>query len=281
MSQIIEGVHVAAQELGYSIVSCATCADKKREAEYLDDLHTRGVDGLVWLPPNLANLKVAQSLAASVPIIQGFRKIAGLDAPYVILDNTKGGFKATMHLIKLGHRKIAHLRAVGEEGEERYQGYKQALKQAQLPIEQELIIPTGFGWAFGYKSALRMHSRGLLSGPDPVTACFACGDMTAWGAIQAFRSLGLRVPDDMAVVGFDGLPISDEMEIPLTTIAQPGIEIGRLIVRYLHQIIEGEGEGVNSLTLDPKLIVRSSCGADKAYLEDKLTRLSIKGGQEE
>lgn len=281
MSQMIEGVHMAAKELGYSIISCATAGDRKREAEYLDDLHTRGIDGLVWLPPSQANLEAAKKLGVNVPIIQGFRKIDGLAAPYIILDNIRGGFKATDHLIKLGHRRIAHFYAGGgEEGEERRMGYEQALNQAKIPVERELIIPTGFGWPFGYRVALQMKAKGLLSGQAPVTACFACGDLTAWGAIQGFRSMGLRVPQDIAVVGFDGLPFCDDMEIPLTTIAQPGEEIGRLIVLYLHRMIEKEGEGVNSLIIDPELIVRASCGAESDYLQKKLIKQGVIGGGE-
>ena len=280
MSLIIEGLHISAQELGYSIISCATGGNKEREAKYFNDLQTRGLDGLVWLPPNRRNLEVAKQLVKQVPTIQGFRKLAELDAPYVILDNVRGGYKATKHLIDLGHKRIAHFHAGGgEEAQERCLGYRQALEEAGLPVEKKLIIPTGFGWSFGYKAALIMHREGLLSGSNPVTACFACGDMTAWGAIQGFRSLGLRVPEDVAVVGFDGLPFSDDMEVPLTTIAQPGIEIGRLIARYLHQMIEGKKEGVNSLILDPQLIVRASCGAEKDYFEKKLLREGVKGGE--
>jgi LacI family repressor for deo operon, udp, cdd, tsx, nupC, and nupG len=276
MSLMIEGVHMAAKELGYSIISCATGGEKSREAEYIDDLHTRGIDGLVWLPPGKANLEVAKNLGERVPIIQGFRKIEGLDAPYIILDNIRGGFKATDHLIKQGHRRIAHLYAGGgEEGEERCMGYEQALTRAEFPVDQDLIIPTGFGWSFGYRVALQMHERGLLSGKSPVTACFACGDLTAWGAIQGFRSIGLKVPEDIAVVGFDGLPFCDDMEIPLTTIAQPGEEIGRLIVLYLHRMIEKKKEGVNSLIIDPELIVRASCGADRNYLQKKLINQGV------
>ena len=280
MSQMIEGVHMAALELGYSIISCATGGEKKREAEYLDDLHTRGIDGLVWLPPSQVNLEVAQRLGKKVHIIQGFRKIEGLEAPYIILDNIRGGFKATQHLIKLGHKRIVHLYAGGgEEGEERRLGYEQALGQAGIRVDPQLVIPTGFGWSFGYRVALQMKRRGLLSGSNPVTGCFACGDHTAWGAIQGFRSLGLRVPDDIAVVGFDGLPFCDDMEIALTTIAQPGVEIGRLIVLYLHRMIEKKGEGVNSLIIDPELIIRASCGADRDYLENKLIRQGVIGGE--
>lgn len=278
MSQMIEGVHMAAKEYGYSIISCATGGDKEREGEYIEDLYTRGIDGLVWLPPGATNLKAAQELGKSIPIIQGFRKVDGLDAPYVILDNIRGGFKATDHLIKLGHKRIVHLSAGGEEADERRLGYEQAIEKANLPLDKELIIPTGFGWAFGYKSALKMEKMGLLSGSDPVTACFACGDLTAWGAIQAFRSMGLKVPQEMAVVGFDGLPFCDEMEIALTTIAQPGVEIGKLIVLYLHRLIEDKGEGVNSLIIDPDLIVRASCGAEVDYLEKKLHRLGVVEG---
>ena len=160
MSLIIEGLHISAQELGYSIISCATGGNKEREAKYFNDLQTRDSMDLSPAASQPRNLEVAKQLVKKVPTIQGFRKLAELDAPYVILDNVRGGYKATKHLIDLGHKRIAHFHAGGgEEAQERLPGVQAGSGRGQVACREKANYTNRIRLVFRIQSS-SYHAQG-------------------------------------------------------------------------------------------------------------------------
>ena len=172
-------------------------------------------------------------------------------------DNVNGGYQATTHLVKLGRKHIAflgHVSAeVSPEHEQRYQGYLNALAEAGLDSEPRLHVPCDSHERFGFEATEK-----LLAGGKPVDAIFAVTDAIALGAMQALKKLGRRIPDDVALVGFDDLPIAGYVTPSLTTVRQDVQQAGRLLVSMLVGLIEGAS--VESRLIQPRLIVRDSCG---------------------
>ena len=173
------------------------------------------------------------------------------------VDNIAGGFKATAHLIKLGYKRIGHLRvSTSFDGSERFEGYKRALQKYKLPLEKRLVRES----PIGKESACLATKRLLCSSPLP-SAIFAPGYSMALGAMEAIREKGLKIPEDIALVGFDDLQINSAPEPALTTVKQPIFEMGHKAIKMLLDLIEGNLlEGEREL-LEPKLITRKSCGA--------------------
>ena len=175
-------------------------------------------------------------------------------------DNVSGGLQATRQLTRLGRRRIAFLGRISERSPEhqlRHQGYLQALEEAGLPAVPELRVASDSHEFFGYEAAQK-----LLESDEAFDAIFAVTDAIAIGAMQALQDAGLRVPDDVAVVGFDDLPLASHVSPRLTTIRQDVQAAGELLVDKIVRLIEGEE--VESQVLEPRLIVRESCGGEPA-----------------
>lgn len=169
--------------------------------------------------------------------------------------NFSGGLAATEHLLALGHRRIAH--AAGPKSvdcsQARLAGFLSALSEAGVRAEDDLIIPSPFTYAGGRASAAR-----LLDRPDRPTAVFAAGDEIALGIMEEARRRAIRVPEDLSIVGFDDTYLASRSSPPLTTVAQPLVEMGRLAVRSLSQLINGSFLGTSHLELATHLIIRES-----------------------
>lgn len=166
-----------------------------------------------------------------------------------------GGLAATDHLLGLGHRRIAH--AAGPRSfdcsQARIAGYLSALAEAGLRADPELIVPSPFTFAGGRASAAH-----LLDRPVRPTAIFAAGDEIALGIMEEARLRAIRVPEDLSIVGFDDTYLASRSAPPLTTVAQPLVEMGRLAVRSLSQLINGNFVGTSHLELATRLVVRES-----------------------
>jgi DNA-binding LacI/PurR family transcriptional regulator len=187
---------------------------------------------------------------------------AGGPVPCVRADIEGGGFIATRHLLQLGHRRIAHItdqRMAGQSVNERLQGYRRALAAAAVPFDPALVA-AGENSPAGGAAAL----QGLMAGPTPrptprPTAVFAFNDQMAFGAMHALASLGLRVPQDVAVVGFDGTDLGAYTTPALTSIDHPRQELGRLAADAVLDQLQGR-PGPLDRVLPVRLLVRHSCG---------------------
>jgi len=169
--------------------------------------------------------------------------------------NFTGGLTATGHLLGLGHRRIAH--AAGPRSvdcsQARLAGYLSALSEAGIRADDDLIVSSPFTYAGGRASAAR-----LLDLPDRPTAIFAAGDEIALGIMEEARLRSIRIPEDLSIVGFDDTYLASRSAPPLTTVAQPLMEMGRLAVRSLSQLIHGSFPGTSHLELATHLVVRES-----------------------
>ena len=176
-------------------------------------------------------------------------------------DNISGGYQATAHLTGLGRRNIAFLghasAEVSPEHEQRYRGYLKALEEAGLEPQAGLRIPCDSHECFGYEATEKLLASGL-----PVDAIFAVTDAVALGAMQALKQHGRRIPEDIALVGFDDLPVAGYVSPGLTTVRQDVQQAGELLVSKLVRLIEGKP--VASKLIQPRLIVRESCGGQPA-----------------
>ncbi len=210
--------------------------------------------------------------------------------PWVGIDNCRGGYLATRHLLNLGYRRIAHIHGPQNYrcARERYQGSCQALCEAGITPDPRLLFQGSFELASGFACAETIFSMPPAERPD---AIFVGNDQMAYGLLSTAEQYGVRIPEDIAVVGFDDIPISAHMNPPLTTVRQPFIEMGRRAIELLLSLIdpltaeeqvgngarplpalnrlpakEGEEDEPIRIELDTRLIVRESCGASRRSL---------------
>lgn len=201
--------------------------------------------------------KLAHLAEANAHFIIWGPMVEGQPGHSLVCDNVGGAYDATEHLIKLGHKQIAFLGEASECCPEfllRYQGYSQALKEAGLSVSNELQLDADNQETSGFQAV-----KQLMANNGDFTAIVAASDLMAFGAIKALKENGKRVPEDVAVVGFDDIPAASYMNPPLTTVHQDTNRAGELLVEKLIQLIDGET--VESALLAPTLIVRESCGS--------------------
>jgi LacI family transcriptional regulator len=225
----------------------------------LDDEHTalamfaeRQVDGLIVLGGS-GNDEELRMLNQRTPVIAVGRRIVGLEGRQLDVGNQKGAYRAVRHLIELGHRSIAHITGVTShpDAQERRQGYEQALREAGLPLDERLIAEGSFIEQSGLLALEALISRGVS-----FSALFAANDQMAYGARLGLYRRGLRVPDDISLVGFDDLPTSAYTTPPLTTVNQRMREQGQAAARAMLELLQG---GAVDLPLIPaELVVRES-----------------------
>ncbi|MCC6315232.1 MAG: LacI family DNA-binding transcriptional regulator [Thermomicrobiales bacterium] len=273
-ASVAHGVEQEAVRHGCGVLTVNTFGDPERERIGVETLLRRRVDALLFTAPRHEdNVRLAR--AADIPVVQIERKTA-IDTLAVTVDNWIGAFTATRHLLDLGHRRIAYIgvdpdRVRHRPGaathpnveQDRLSGFQDAMTRAGVPIDNDLVAlgscyydqATGMSNSIGHD-----WMRTFLGLPDPPTAVFATSDIFAAGVLQAAYERGLRVPDDVSIVGFDDT-YAKFFAPPLTTVGQPMVEIGeaaaRLALRDLGSLV---GSAERSLGFVTRLIVRASTG---------------------
>ena len=252
---VARGIEDKALKGGYSVFFCNTNHDKKREIQSLKLLAEKRVDGII-LAPGLEDSTIPDSLAnGDIPIVHICRRYVEPSKSFVVIDDERGGFLATKHLIEQGYKKIGFIGAKDQALylDERFEGYKQAFQKFGLQIDQRYIYSSDFQRQTGYRIVRKMLAHG-----DYPRAIFAENDILALGVIQAIREAGLSIPGDIAVVGFDDIPFASFPEVQLTTIAQPKNEMGEIAVSILLDQMSGRNTEPRKVILEPQLIVRKS-----------------------
>ena len=261
-------VEQAASERGYQVLLCNAERDPVREAHFAEMLLDSGVRGLIFGSSPLSFDHLAAFESRGLQVVAFDRSLAG--ASSVIVDsveinNVQAARLAISHLTGLGHRRIGFLsgpiRTVSRR--ERLAGYRQALVEAGIDPDPQLVWEGASVSTFGDAEGAALGRAGahhLLSRPDRPTALFTINDMYAIGAYAGARDLGLRVPDDVSVLGFDDLPVLAEVATPpLTTVRQPLPEMMRTATMQLIGRLEGERSGEpEHMTASPELVVRQS-----------------------
>lgn len=254
-------------EYGYSVILCNTDDDITKEKRYIDVLIAKQVDGIVFISAGGESNNLEKTLDSHIPIVVVDRDMENIAADIVLVDNAVGGYTAARHLIQLGHRRIACITGQSPvtPSAQRVQGYKRALQETGIPIDEKLIVSGDFRYESGHQAMVK-----LLSLEPLPTGVFACNDMMAIGAVQAVNDHGLRIPEDISMIGFDNIPFSQTTYPTLTTIAQPFDAMAKLIVDLLIEKIklQSQRKGANVVTpkyqrvvMETTLIERDSCRA--------------------
>jgi LacI family transcriptional regulator len=254
-AELIQGIEDAAFALGYSIILCNSCDDPKKQVAYIRVLMEKRIDGLILVSsgfdPELARLLGSEAM----PKVLVDRELPGVAADFVESDHEHAGYLATKYLIDLGHRDIACVSGPEEllSSSARVTGYRRALEEAGIAPRAEHLLYADFSGKGGFDAFRRLLS--LRSRP---TAVFSGNDLMAIGGICAANELGLRVPDELSVVGYDDIALASYCNPPLTTVSQPKREIGALTARILVERIENTQMALRRELLQPVLVVRKS-----------------------
>ena len=256
-SLILQGIEDAAQREGYSVLFGDTQHDEHREEQYAQMLKRKEADGLIFLGHRLP--KEAADFIASVapkcaPVVNGCEFSPRLGLPSVHIDNAKAAAEAMTHLYSLGHRRIGIVTGplVSPLSRDRLEGATARARKQRA--ERDFVVMNG---DFSIESGAVAASR-LLSRSERPTAIFCFNDEMAIGVYQTAKRQGVRIPDDLSVVGFDDIRFARYMDPPLTTVAQPMREIGEGTVRLLMRILADPSVAPEPVTLPHILNIRSS-----------------------
>lgn len=256
-AEVARGVEDFSFQQGYNVLFGSSDGDLEKESAYLRVFIEKQVDGLIFVAAGESTRNIRQLQAEHLPLVVVDREFKNLVADYVVADNRHGGFLATEHLIELGHRVIACIAgpsSVTPSGE-RATGYRDALKSHKVPFDPSLLRRGDFQAPSGFAAAQYFLARKS----NRPTAIFACNDLMALGALGAIYKAGLRVPDDIAIVGFDDIALASYTSPPLTTIQQPKYEMGKLAAQILIDRITTKKKNMAQRHLLPtQLIVRES-----------------------
>jgi LacI family transcriptional regulator len=256
IGEIIRGIDA---ELGLSdldLILYTTHRTASKEANYVTNLATGMVDGLILVLPRSPADFIGILTKQDFPFILIDHQGIGPDCPAVGAANWQGGFTATEYLIKLGHQRIGFITGWMDLGcaLDRLDGYRSALRTNHIPDAPELIYEGTFFQPDGFNGASI-----LLDLPNPPTAIFASNDVMAMGVMDAIRHRGLRVPDDVSVVGFDDIPQASLIHPALTTVRQPLEKMGRVATQMLLELLNKSQKKIGRIELPTELIIRDSC----------------------
>jgi DNA-binding LacI/PurR family transcriptional regulator len=253
LPQVILGVEQAAIQQGFHVL--LKPVDPNDTGGYARLITENHVDGILLSGPRQDDTALMKLHQQRVPILL-MGQLPNTDIPFVDVDATAGAELAVKHLIGLGHQRVGMITNAPLDytsAQQRRDGYTQALEQAKLTVDSSLIKEGNYTPASGFaamKSLLEMNPR--------ITAVFVASDVVAMGALLAIKEAGLRIPHDVAVVGFDDIPLAEYYDPPLTTIRLPAFGLGWAGGERLIRIIQGEGLNDASLLLESKLITRQS-----------------------
>ena len=255
-AEVIRGIEQVAHRNRYSVLLGDTQYSSDREQAYADLLGARQADGLITLLPHIPQI----SSAGPPPIVNACEYVADPSITSVYVDNVAGAREAVEYLLTLGHRAIAFIAGPMNSpiNVDRDRGYEGALASAGIKRSRKLTVEGDFSAESGIRATESLFARG-----ESFTAVFCSNDEMAMGALRAIKSRGLRVPEDISVVGFDDIRFARYCDPPLTTIAQPMGDIGREAMTMLIEILNGTDVPPRKRILPTQLVVRGSAARRK------------------
>jgi LacI family transcriptional regulator len=256
--RILQGISQTLQQHDYAMLLWLANPSEDTEGFYQRVLRNRLMDGLVIVASvSGEELLLATLRRSNTPFVLIGRPLLPSDSSsFVSIDNVAAAQEAVQHLINLGRRRIGTITGNAEnaDGQDRLAAYRATLQANGIPYDPELVVEGQFTREAGYKGMKQLLAH-------RIDALFAASDIIAKGAMQIITEAGLRVPDDIAIVGFDDLPHAEETSPPLTTVRQPVFQKGSLAASLLIDLIEGKTDAPSQILLPTQLVIRQSCGA--------------------
>lgn len=261
IGEIMHGIDAELDRAGYDLMLFTTHRRAAKEANYVTTLVQGVVEGLLIVLPRSPADYLGELRNHNFPHVLIDHQGIDSDGPVVGATNWQGAYLATEYLIGLGHRRIGFITGSMDLGcaQDRLAGYKSALRTHHLPFSPELVYEGDFLQSCGVTAA-----NILLDLPEPPTAIFASNDVMAMGAMDVIRHRGLRIPDDISIVGFDNIPQSGMVFPPLTTVQQPLEQMGSVATQMLLGMLEESQVSGRRIDLPTELIKRASCAPVKS-----------------
>jgi LacI family transcriptional regulator len=264
-SNVINGILEVAEKEGYLVILMQSNENYELEKRHVDLLINKNVDGILMSLSNKTNnfSHIKKILDFGIPLIL-FDKISkSVNCSKVIIDDKKAAYNAVTHLIKKGHKKIAHFRGdlIPQNSIDRFLGYKQALIDNNIPYDTSLVFMCNNNNDFedGYNAAKILHKNF----GDSVDAIFCITDVVATGALKYFRDNNIKVPEDIALFGFSDWFMSSVITPTLSTVHQPGFEMGKesakILLDEINNKYKGKTVSYKTVVLNTKLVIRESC----------------------
>lgn len=254
--EVARGIEDQAKASGYSVFLCNTNYEKQREADHLNLLLEKRVDGIIMASISKHSVQRLEEARNQIPVVYVTKRVTGKALSFVVIDNERGGFIATKYLIEQGYKTIGYIGPdeAGNASGERLAGFRAAFKKFGMSVQSRYVRIADFKLETGYNAIVRMIEEGNYP-----RAVFAGNDLLAIGIIQGIKEKGLSVPENIAIIGFDNIPLASFPGISLTTIHQPKYEMGQMAADLLLEMIEKQSLGEpRRVILEPELIVRSS-----------------------
>jgi len=252
---IVKGIENTAREMGYSIILCDTGEEYEQEKLALQMMLEKRVDGLLITPSQTEYGDILELKRKKIPFVLVGRHFDLVESDYVIPDEIEGAFLATDYLIKKGHKKILFINGPNyiSSAKERLVGYKRALQEHAILFDKSLVKEGALKMEDGYRIM-----KEILSAGTKFTAVFAYCDFVVLGIMQALEEGKLKIPEDIAIVGYDDVAFARFLQVPLTTVHIPKYELGKEAMKLLKKKIEGEIQEPQSVILETKLVIRKS-----------------------
>lgn len=261
-AEVANGIEEAAMEKGYKVILLHSGYESAKEAQFVDLLRSERVEGVIWIPAT-SNLELPLKLSEfSIPTVVFDRVGTQSELTAMVADNYSGGYIATRYLLDLGHRCIGYIsRPVDlSHSQGRMRGYLDALKERGIQPDPNLIIHGGFSLEEGKRAFME-----LMKASNCITAIFTFNDIMAMGALRGAWEMGIKVPQQLSLVGFDDIPEAAFSCPALTTIHLDKVEMGRRGMQLLFQLINGETPGPDSTkAVEVYLVERESTGPPPA-----------------
>ena len=254
-AEVLSGMEEAAREKNYHIILANTQRDYKKEEEAIKLLLAKRVDGLLITPVQDKDDDIKNLIEANIPFVVVGRDFENIEVDAVYNDEVKGGFLAVEYLIKKGHKRIVLINGFlyKSPAKGRLEGYKKALKKYRIPLDESLMSVGDINIEDGHERTKQMLGKKLN-----FTAIFAYNDMVAFGSMQAIKEKGLRIPEDIELVGYDDIPFSSLISPALTTIKLKKQDLGVESVKLLFSRINGIRKKTKKIMLDVELKIRET-----------------------
>lgn len=260
-AQIIKGIENKAKEMNLRLIVCDADNTIEKELDFARFLYDHSIDGLILIIPQMSNDEIIKMKVDKRPVVIFGRNMQEYDIPSITVDNKLGSYNAVKHLYSHGLNKIAFIGGINNENldyrKERIEGYKQALKDCNLEFRSEYVEN-----ALYQEEAASSAFIHLMKLPDPPNAVFCGNDEMALGTLKTAKKLGIQIPGQVAVIGFDNIPVCQYTSPALTTMNQPTYTIGNLCCEKLIYCLNNQDDNVyyTNLVIRPDLVIRESCG---------------------